>query len=226
MGHARPSSSPIHVCLSSRALIKPQVDLQSLFAGCLGKCLRLSDSVASGLDIYSTMAELNEKPPVGETPRTDRTSLDRQGDAEKIEGPSSDDSPSESGMFKQTEPGQDVEGTGAARHSSLASAPSNTPKFTDDGKRIITEEECSHLIGYGWPSWKKWMLLTAIFIVQVQMNFNTSVYPNAIGPVSEHFGVTEMTARLGQALYLIFYAFGCELWAPWSEEFGRWKILQ
>ena len=27
-------------------------------------------------------------------------------------------------------------------------------------------------------------------------------------------------------IFLILYAFGCELWAPWSEEFGRWPILQ
>lgn len=28
------------------------------------------------------------------------------------------------------------------------------------------------------------------------------------------------------AAFLITYAFGCELWAPWSEEFGRWPIMQ
>lgn len=177
------------------------------------------------------MADLNEKPPTGEhTPSNgvlpNRTSLDRQGDAEKLEDSSSDSTPNQTGMFRPTELGHDVETTGAPRHSSLASAPSNTPKYTEDGKRIITEEDCAHLIGYGWPTWKKWMLLTAIFIVQVQMNFNTSVYPNAIGPVSEHFGVSEPAARVGQGIYLITYAFGCELWAPWSEEFGRWKILQ
>lgn len=27
-------------------------------------------------------------------------------------------------------------------------------------------------------------------------------------------------------IYLVFYAFGCELWAPYSEEFGRWPVLQ
>lgn len=25
---------------------------------------------------------------------------------------------------------------------------------------------------------------------------------------------------------MVLYAFGCELWAPWSEELGRWPILQ
>lgn len=27
-------------------------------------------------------------------------------------------------------------------------------------------------------------------------------------------------------IFLILYAFGCELWAPWSEEMGRKPILQ
>lgn len=27
-------------------------------------------------------------------------------------------------------------------------------------------------------------------------------------------------------IFLVLYAFGCELWAPWSEELGRWPILQ
>ena len=26
--------------------------------------------------------------------------------------------------------------------------------------------------------------------------------------------------------FLVAYAFGCELWAPWSEEYGRWPIQQ
>lgn len=27
-------------------------------------------------------------------------------------------------------------------------------------------------------------------------------------------------------VFLLAYAFGCELWAPWSEELGRWGVLQ
>lgn len=33
--------------------------------------------------------------------------------------------------------------------------------------------------------------------------------------------MVRMTARLGQSMFLIAYAFGCEFWAPWSEELGR-----
>lgn len=90
----------------------------------------------------------------------------------------------------------------------------------------ITEEDCYEELGFCFPTWKKWTILSVVFLVQVSMNFNTSLYSNAITGISEEFHVSAQSARLGAALFLIFYAFGCELWAPWSEEIGRWPILQ
>jgi hypothetical protein len=90
----------------------------------------------------------------------------------------------------------------------------------------ITEEDCYEELGFSFPKWKKWMILSVVFLVQVSMNFNTSLYSNAIGGISKEFSVSAQAARLGAALFLITYAFGCELWAPWSEELGRWPVLQ
>ena len=77
-----------------------------------------------------------------------------------------------------------------------------------------------------FPEWKKWTILTVIFLVQLSMNFNTSLYSNGLGGISEEFHVSEQAARCGAMIFLVLYAFGCELWAPWSEELGRWPILQ
>lgn len=93
-------------------------------------------------------------------------------------------------------------------------------------KIILSEADCYDELGFSWPTWKKWTVLTVIFIVQVSMNFNTSLYSNGLGGISEEFGVSAQAARVGAAIFLITYAFGCELWAPWSEEFGRKPILQ
>lgn len=95
-----------------------------------------------------------------------------------------------------------------------------------DGKRELKEHECYDKLGYCWPRWKKWTYLAAVAFVQVSMNFNTSVYPNAVKPLSKAFQISEQHARVGQMIYLVTYSVGCELWAPWSEEFGRWPILQ
>lgn len=95
-----------------------------------------------------------------------------------------------------------------------------------DDRREITEEECYDELGFGFPTWKKWTILSIIFAVQVSMNFNTSLYSNAIKGISKEFGVSSQGARCGAMIFLVLYAFGCELWAPWSEEFGRKPILQ
>ncbi|KAE8350639.1 MFS multidrug transporter [Aspergillus coremiiformis] len=90
----------------------------------------------------------------------------------------------------------------------------------------LTEEECYDQLGYAFPSWRKWMIISVIFLVQVSMNFNTSLYSNALTGISEEFGVSMQAARCGAMIFLVLYAFGCELWAPWSEELGRKPILQ
>lgn len=95
-----------------------------------------------------------------------------------------------------------------------------------DEPRELQESDNWDSLGFAFPSWKKWMILCVIFLVQVSMNFNASVYANAVGPLAEHFNITEAKARLGQMIFLIAYAFGSELWAPWSEEFGRWPVMQ
>ena len=102
----------------------------------------------------------------------------------------------------------------------------NNEKVRADGKRELTEDDAYEILAYNWPTWKKWMYLSSVAVIQIAMNYNTSVYPNAVTPLVEEFGITEQKARTGQMIYLLFYSFGCELWAPWSEEFGRWPILQ
>ncbi|KAF1832331.1 multidrug transporter [Decorospora gaudefroyi] len=99
-------------------------------------------------------------------------------------------------------------------------------KYGTYDRHEITEDDCYDELGFCFPTWKKWMILSIIFLVQVSMNFNTALFSNAIGGISSEFNVSAQAARLGAAIFLITYAFGCELWAPWSEELGRWPILQ
>ncbi|KAK0643898.1 major facilitator superfamily domain-containing protein [Cercophora newfieldiana] len=99
-----------------------------------------------------------------------------------------------------------------------------TPR--DDGKVELKEEDAWEELGFCYPTWKKWTILTIIFLVQTSMNFNTSLYSNGLEGISSEFGVSMQAARAGAAIFLVTYAFGCELWAPWSEEFGRKPILQ
>lgn len=94
------------------------------------------------------------------------------------------------------------------------------------GRVILTEDMCYDRLGYSFSEKRKWTIISVIFLVQVSMNFNTSLYSNGLGGISEEFGVSKQAARCGAMIFLVFYAFGCELWAPWSEELGRKPILQ
>jgi MFS family permease len=140
----------------------------------------------------------------------------------------------------KTEVDPDNSGSGEEekeQRPSLASAPrrksrigsiydERTKSDRADGKKELEDTGCYDILGFSFPNWKKWMILSVIFAVQSSMNFNASVYANAVNDISKTFGVSKQAARVGQAVMLITYAFGCELWAPWSEELGRWPILQ
>ncbi|KAK5682648.1 hypothetical protein LTS10_005776 [Elasticomyces elasticus] len=91
---------------------------------------------------------------------------------------------------------------------------------------LLTEENGYNSLAFAFSEPKKWLILTTTFIVQISMNFNAAIYASAVPGMQEHFGIGPFKARLGQFIFLVMYAFGCELWAPWSEELGRWKVLQ
>lgn len=87
-----------------------------------------------------------------------------------------------------------------------------------DGKVELTSRMAPRAVGLGWPSWKKWSILSVVFMVQVSMNFNTSVYPNAVALIPEDprfKGVSEQGARVGQMIFLVAYAFGSEVCNIW-----------
>ena len=109
--------------------------------------------------------------------------------------------------------------------ASPSSAQGSVDAKTND-KIELQEADCPEKLGFAWPWSKKWSILTVIFIVQTSMNFNASAYASTIEPLTHEFGINMQTARVGQMVFLIAYAFGSELWAPWSEEFGRWSVLQ
>ena len=85
------------------------------------------------------------------------------------------------------------------------------------GKKLITHAECKGRFASDLSEWKKWKILAILGLVQISMNLNCSLYSNAIPGIAKDFDRSEDAARWGAAVFLIAYAFGCELWAPWSE---------
>jgi len=86
-------------------------------------------------------------------------------------------------------------------------APEKEPQQTED-KIEITEDDCKGELGYDFSSMKKWRIIAVIFIVQTSMNFNTSLYSNAVPGISERFNISAQAARCGAMIFLVTYAFG------------------
>ena len=101
-----------------------------------------------------------------------------------------------------------------------------TPNTLSGEKRQLTEETALQFLGFGFPNKKKWLIITAVFIVQVSMNFNAAIFANAVPGMMKEFEIDHWMASVGQMIFLVSYAFGCELWAPFSEELGRKWVLQ
>lgn len=101
-----------------------------------------------------------------------------------------------------------------------------TSRRREDGKWELLDSDAWDKLGYSFPTWRKWQILGVVFLIQISMNLNASMYSNAVERISKDFNVSKQAARVPQMTFLVAYAFGCELWAPWSEEFGRWPIQQ
>ena len=97
---------------------------------------------------------------------------------------------------------------------------------TQDGKLELMEYNAYDKLGYSFPTWRKWMILSIMFCVQISINLNASLYANAVQKLAKKYDITEQKARVPQLTFLCAYALGCELWAPWSEELGRWPTQQ
>jgi hypothetical protein len=131
----------------------------------------------------------------------------------EVEVPSSGVSPLRS---VQTEDGNHATMTSEERqrsgsdHSktvvSVEEVPSSPP-----GRTILTEADYPRVLARAYSTRKRWTILSIIFLVQCSMNFNTSLYSNGLIGMSEEFGITVQTARTGAAIFLVTYAFGCEL---------------
>ncbi len=53
----------------------------------------------------------------------------------------------------------------------------------------LTEETAYGATGFAIPTWKKWAMISVIFVVQCSMNMNASLYGNAVEGMMEVRGL-------------------------------------
>jgi MFS family permease len=94
------------------------------------------------------------------------------------------------------------------------------------GRRIITEREAWEHTAYNYTKPRKWSILLILWMIQITMNMNGSIWASTEDSLSSYYGVPINKISFGNMTFLISYAFGCEIWAPWSEELGRKWLMQ
>jgi hypothetical protein len=76
--------------------------------------------------------------------------------------------------------------------SAFAEIPSNEAPLsrpsTDPLKIVLNEHDNRSPTGYAWSTKRKWILLTIIAFCQISMNFNATVYSNAVKGNNSWFG--------------------------------------
>jgi hypothetical protein len=83
-----------------------------------------------------------------------------------------------------------------------------SPAPRKDGKRELLDTDAWEVLGYSFPTWRKWQILCVVFLIQISMNLNASMYANAVEGISKKHGVSMQKARVPQLTFLIAYAFG------------------
>lgn len=77
--------------------------------------------------------------------------------------------------------------------------------------RILTEADLGDKNPKNFKLRLKVAIILVTALVQISMNLNASIFGNAYSGLQEKYGFTNDRCRLFTALFLIAYAFGCEL---------------
>jgi hypothetical protein len=72
-----------------------------------------------------------------------------------------------------------------------------------------------------FPEWKKWFITLTVAIATLAVAFVSSAYSGAVAQILEEFHSSEEVGILGISLFVLGFAIGPLLWAPFSELYGR-----
>jgi multidrug resistance protein len=72
-----------------------------------------------------------------------------------------------------------------------------------------------------WPKTKKWIIAIAVANSVLVVSFCSSAFSGGIQQIMVEFGVSQEVVTLGVSLFVLGFALGPLLWAPFSELYGR-----
>lgn len=72
-----------------------------------------------------------------------------------------------------------------------------------------------------FPEWKKWFITLTVALATLAVAFVSSAYSGAVAQVLVQFHSSEEVGILGISLFVLGFAVGPLMWAPFSELYGR-----
>ena len=72
----------------------------------------------------------------------------------------------------------------------------------DDGDTELMEGDAYDVLGYSFPTWRKWMILCVMFYVQISINLNASLYAYGVDSIAKKWGISKQAARVPQLTFL------------------------
>ena len=72
-----------------------------------------------------------------------------------------------------------------------------------------------------FPQWKKWFITLTVAIATLAVAFVSSAYSGAVAQILVQFHSSQEVGTLGISLFVLGFAIGPLLWAPFSELYGR-----
>lgn len=76
-----------------------------------------------------------------------------------------------------------------------------------------------------WPKTKKWIMCLAVANSVLVVSFCSSAFSGGIQQIMIEFGVSQEIVTLGVSLFVLGFALGPLLWAPFSEIYGRQLVF-
>src|SRR5277367_4812626 len=72
-----------------------------------------------------------------------------------------------------------------------------------------------------FPMWKKWAITILVAFATLAVAFVSAAYTGGVAQIIKEFNVSVEVVTLGVSLFVLGFAIGPLLWAPFSEMYGR-----
>ncbi|KAM0746669.1 Benomyl/methotrexate resistance protein [Meredithblackwellia eburnea MCA 4105] len=168
-----------------------------------------------------TLVEDNEAPSTSNT-RQDRSPADKTAPGSVEQATEHKTGAGMGGKKVQTE---DTGGVGVTGDEEKASeAPQYAGSGTLDDPYVVRWLEGDRANPLNWGKIRKWAYVQAIAWSTLCVAFGSSIYAGGIRQMEVEFHIGSEVITLGLSLYVVGFALGPLLWAPFSEMWGRRRV--